>query len=604
MKRMRLVAAFCAVLLVVVAASCQPQSPGTTGTEPSTGTTTPGTTPGQTPATPPPSPPSTPAAPPAAAASDLAYGGTISYVVTADPGSFDNARFIATGEQTQSLYLEKLLMGNWATPREKHAFMGAYVSEEFAAGCLAESWERPDPLTCIIHLRHGVRWQDKAPVLGREFVASDVVYTYGRQLGKGIGGFEKGSPYQTWPQFANLKNVVAKDKYTVVFELSAPIPLLIENLGLVDHIKIIPREVVDKYGTLDDWKNAVGTGPFILQDYVSGSQVLFKKNPNYWGYDELNPKNRLPYADFVKQYIIPDASTSLAAFRVGKIDVRNVLWTEVESLRKSNPELVWMKSPMVSIVLATRNDKAPFTDIRVRKAMQMAMDLPAIAREYYGGNTLGWFPPITGPGLSAYWTPFEQYPKEVQDGFTYNVAGAKALLAEAGFPNGFETSVVTSPYMPNDLVELTQAYLKAVNINMKIEMMDFNKWSTLVYSKQHQAISVHMSGLQGNPMDALVFYYPGVTWNLANVNDATFSKMVDAARAAPTTPERDKIIKEAVYYGTSRFWVVRLPIYVDYVAWHPWLKNYRGENSLGVYNPGAVWARISVDQSLKDSLTR
>jgi peptide/nickel transport system substrate-binding protein len=519
------------------------------------------------------------------AAKGLIYGGTISYIATADPGSFDNLRFIATGEQTQSFYLEKLLMGNWAAPRDQQSFVTTYVSEQFGTGCLAKSWEYQDPLTLVVHLRQGVTWQDKPPVNGREFVASDVVYTYGRMLGKGIAGFATGSPYQTFPQFVNLKNIVAKDKYTVVFELSAITPLLVENLGLVDHIKMIPREVVDKYGNLNDWRNAVGTGPFILQDYVSGSSVEFRKNPNYWGFDELHPENRLPYADLVRQIIINDASTSLAAFRTSKVDVRDVVWTEVASLKKSNPELIWKQNPQVSIVLAMRNDKAPFTDIKVRKAMQMAMDLPTIAQEYYGGNTKGWFPPIIGPGLTAYWTPFEEYPQEVRDGFTYNVAGAKALLAEAGYASGFNTEIVTSPYMPNDLVELAQSYLADIGIKMKIVNMDFNSWSVFVYGKQHQAMAVHMSGLQGNPLDAIRFYYPGMAWNLANANDPVYAKMVDDAANETDLAKRTAIIKQAVFYGTSQFWVVRLPIYVNYIAWHPWLVNYQGENGLGVYNP-------------------
>ena len=422
-------------------------------------------------------------------------------------------------------------------------------------------------------------------------------------IGKGIAGFEKGSPYQTFPQFDNVKTIVAEGKYTVVFKLSAPAPLLIENLGLVDHIKMIPREVVDKHGNLDDWRNAVGTGPFILHDYVSGSQVLFRKNPDYWGYDELHPENKLPYADYIRQFIINDASTSLAAFRTGKVDVRAVQWTEAGSLRKSNPELIWKKNPVVSIVLAMRNDKPPFDNIKVRKALQMAMNLPEIAEEYYGGNTLGWFPPIIGPGLTDYWTPFEEYPREVRDGFTYNVAGAKALLAEAGLGGGFRTEIVTSPYMPNDLVELAQSYLKDIGVTMDIVNMDFNKWTTFVYGKQHQAMAVHMSGLQGNPLDALRFYYPGMSWNLANVNDASFTKMVDDVTNEGNLVKRNAMIKQAVYYGTSQFWVVRLPIYVEYAAWYPWLTNYQGENGLGVYNPGGVWARISLDQEMKNEMT-
>jgi len=533
----------------------------------------------------------------------LTYGGTITYLMTTDPGSFDNYRFMGPGEQTQSFYLEKLLMGDWATPRDQQAFMGAYVSTQFATGDLAESWENPDPLTYIIHLRHGIHWQDKPPVNGREFVAADVIYTYGRMLGKGIAGFDKGTPYQTYPVFANLTAITSPDKYTVIFKLSAPTPTLLENLGLVDFIRMVPHEVIDTYKDMNDWHNAVGTGPFILADYVSGSQVLFRKNPNYWGYDELHPENKLPYVDNVRQSIIPDASTSLAAFRTGKIDVRSTLWMEAKSLKQTNPELIWKQNPGVGIVLSMRNDKAPFTDIRVRKAMQMAMNLPEIAQNYYGGNTMGWFAEMTGPSLTAYWTPFADFPKDVQDGFTYNVAGAKQLLADAGLASGFTTEVVTSPYMPNDLVELTQAYLKDIGITMNIKMMDLSSWSALVYGKQHQAMAVYMAGWQSAPLDTLNLYYPNHIYNNAIINDPVYTKLADQARNEADTVKRDALIKQAVYYAETQFWVVRLPVYVDYIAWQPWLTNYQGETGLGAYNNGAVWARISVDQGLKKHYT-
>jgi peptide/nickel transport system substrate-binding protein len=94
-----------------------------------------------------------------------------------------------------------------------------------------------------------------------------------------------------------------------------------------------------------------------------------------------------------------------------------------------------------------------------------------------------------------------------------------------------------------------------------------------------------------------------MSWNLANVNDAAFTKMVDDVANEPDLAKRNALIKQAVYHGTSQFWVVRLPIYVEYAAWYPWLTNYQGENGLGVYNPGGVWARISLDQEMKNEMT-
>ena len=94
-------------------------------------------------------------------------------------------------------------------------------------------------------------------------------------------------------------------------------------------------------GDLNDPKHAIGTGPFICTEFVSGSSLTMSRNPNYWGYDERYPKNQLPYVDKLNFLIIPDLATALAALRTGKVDVMdNVPNTQVQSVAKSNPEIL------------------------------------------------------------------------------------------------------------------------------------------------------------------------------------------------------------------------------------------------------------------------
>jgi peptide/nickel transport system substrate-binding protein len=101
-----------------------------------------------------------------------------------------------------------------------------------------------------------------------------------------------------------------------------------------------PPETVAKYGDMKDWQNAVGTGPFMLTDYVSGSSITFARNPDYWMKDPLHPQNQLPYVDGVKLLIIPDTSTALSALRTGKLDVMEaVVWDDTVSLKKTSPDL-------------------------------------------------------------------------------------------------------------------------------------------------------------------------------------------------------------------------------------------------------------------------
>jgi len=148
------------------------------------------------------------------------------------------------------------------------------------------------------------------------------------------------------------------------------------------------REAVEKWGDIGDWHHAIGTGPFLLKDFVSGSSATVIRNPNYWGSDERYPQNKLPYVDTVKFLIIPDDDEALAAMRAGKIDlISPVSFQVARAMHKTNPEILQIPIPFrQTISLDPRIDKAPFNDIRVRQAMQLAIDLPAIAKDYYLGT--------------------------------------------------------------------------------------------------------------------------------------------------------------------------------------------------------------------------
>jgi peptide/nickel transport system substrate-binding protein len=248
------------------------------------------------------------------------YGGTITIRTASDLGGFD----LYTGPRNFAFLMfgESLGGYDWTVDRKTWDFKSQYYLLEYEEGLLAESWEQPDLKTVVFHIRKGIKFQDKPPVNGRELTAYDVEYHYHRYLGLG-SGFTKPSPYFGGAfYFAGIQSVTATDKYTLVFKWNQPSLVWIEYI--VDpafyNYMAAPREVIEKYGSAQDWKNAVGTSAWILSDYVSGSSLTYTKNPNYWGYDERHPQNRLPYADQFKALIIPDTATALAALRTGKID--------------------------------------------------------------------------------------------------------------------------------------------------------------------------------------------------------------------------------------------------------------------------------------------
>ena len=187
------------------------------------------------------------------------------------------------------------------------------------------------------------------------------------------------------------ESITATDKWTVVFKLQetrldALGTILFDTAG-----QIYPADVIREHGDVSDWRNLVGTGPFELTEYLEGTVTTYARNPNYWGYDEKYPDNRLPYVDAVRTPIMPEEATRVAALRSGKVDflgyasvLRSV--DQAESLERTNPEIKVRTILGVSTGATGLNiNKVPFTDIRVRRAMQMALDLETINNVFFKG---------------------------------------------------------------------------------------------------------------------------------------------------------------------------------------------------------------------------
>jgi peptide/nickel transport system substrate-binding protein len=382
--------------------------------------------------------------------------------------------------------LEKLAIADWTGSRDKFDFQ-AYVLSPPAntKGSLAESWSQPDPLTLIIKVRQGVHWHKKSPMNGRALTAQDIEYNYHRILGLG-SGFTEPSEATTvgfkWPG-VKLESVTATDESTVVFKLQEPSLTFLDAILNERSGFIYPPEVIKEHGDARDWRNLVGTGPMMLTEWVEGSSITWEKNPDYWGYDEKYPQNRLPYVDEIRGLIMPEVATYLAALRSGKLDYvgqglgKISTIDQAESLQRTNPEIkMW---PLLSVALTPTGlnvSKPPFNDIRVRKAMQMALDLETVNNTLFGG--LGDTTPygIIGQARLGYYIPFEEWPEEIKDNYAYDPERAKQLLAEAGYPNGFKTKYEFSSENPAwtnlDYSQLAVAYWAEIGVDVEIDILD------------------------------------------------------------------------------------------------------------------------------------
>jgi peptide/nickel transport system substrate-binding protein len=541
------------------------------------------------------------------------YGGTMTVRVNANITGFDP--YMGQLMSINCAWMERLSADDWTLDPAVFDFTLTWRPPDYVKGSLAESWEFPDPSTFVLHIRKGVRWQDIPPASGREFIADDVVYHFNRMYGLG-GGFP-GSPYYAGvTTYKDLISLTAPDKYTAVFKWKTPNPeVIMETLqaGGGDLLLENP-EAVKMWGDVNDWHHAIGTGPFILKDFVSGSAATLVSNPNYWGYDERYPQNKLPYIDTLKVLIIPDQATALAALRTGKVDVMDgISLQDTQSMQKTNPEILTTMGPIYQkTTVDPRIDVKPFTDIRVRQAMQMALDLPTIAKSYYGGTAQPYPLALTSYYETGWGLPYDQWPQDLKDEYAYNPTAAKKLLADAGYPSGFKTNIVADGAGDMDLLQVVKSYFAAVGIDMEIRPMDSASWLAFVQQgHKHDQIAFRVSGSLGltyEPIRQLYRFQVGYVLNFEMINDPVFNAFQTNAMAATSVDAMKKVVKDANLYVARQHFAISLVQPNSFALCQPWLKGFNDQygavsgTGTGPAYLGFYAARYWVDQNMKKSL--
>ena len=540
------------------------------------------------------------------------YGGEMVIRSSTNPANFDpyHSDHIT---QIYSAWLERLFAEDWTLDPAVYDFRQV-PPKQHLKGHLAESWEFKDPNTFIVHLCQGIRWQDIPPVNGREFTADDIAYHYHRLYGLG-SGFTKPAPYHTTvTAYKDLISVTAADKYTVVFKWKTPNPEFITETMVTVHsptAAIEAREVVEKWGDLDDWHHAIGTGPFILQDFVPGISATLIKNPNYWGHDERYPQNRLPYIDTLKVLVIPDEVAALTALRAGKVDViDHISAAQAQQMKKTNPEILQIAHPDSATTLDPRNDVKPLNDIRVRKAMQMAIDLPAIAATYYGGTVEPYPSSLTSRYMKGWAWSFEDWPQDLKDEYTYNPTAARKLLADAGYPDGFKTNIVADIAGDMGLLQIVKSYFAQVGIDMEIRPMESAAMVAFVQTAQkHDQMACRSGGSLGSghePLRQLTRFTTGSSGTpQLMVSDPVMDSFYPKAIAAASENGVKKIFRDANEYVARQHFAISLLQPMKYSLYQPWLKGYSGQFGSISRSPQSFSfyaSRFWIDGKLKKSM--
>lgn len=479
----------------------------------------------------------------------------------------------------------------------KYSFtISGWQPNDAIRGELAETWTWTTPLTLEIKLRKGVKFPAKPGVMPeRELVADDVVFSFTRM---------NTSAKRTQGYYDHVDKVEAKDKHTVVFTFNKFIADWDYRFGNGFFSGIMPKEVAD--AGAGNWKNVNGTGPFMLTNVAQGNSLTFTKNPVYWDKDVIGGKEyKLPFVDRVVHRVIKDETTQHAALRTGKLDILSSISAEAaRELKKSSPDLKWNRwlTPTANRV-ALRVDTKPFTDVRVRRALNMAVNKQEIIDKYYGGEAEMFTFPMH-PEYVGYHRPLKEQPASVQELFKYDPAKAKKLLAEAGYANGFSFKMQVCTCTPDqmELMPLVAAYLEGVGVKMEIVPMEYGAHLSAMTSHTNAAGYLTW-GPDTNPTTSLrVNFGKGQVYNAPMMDDAKFDARVAEANGERDEKKRQQILRELTTYVLDQAPAIWMPAPYRYTAWWPWVKNYGGEMFVGGGRFAPIHARIWIDQDLKKKM--
>jgi peptide/nickel transport system substrate-binding protein len=513
------------------------------------------------------------------------YGGTFTRIRGTDPIGWDYA--VSRDMFSQMLMGEELLMGDWArgpagtNENDWTGGFGGFIG--MLTGKLAESWEMPDDETLIYNIRHGIHWWDKPPANGRELTAEDIAWNIMRH-------FTETNAY-LYNSYVALgkgpKSATALDKYTVEVKVPAEWQGLMATV-VGDFVWYLCPDVVEMYGDSNDPEQFIGTGCFMFKDYTEASSIEYERNPDYWQYDPLHPKNQLPYMDGIKELIIADKSTQLAAFRTGQVDMMGfgITWEDKDELLKQHPELLVKATPSASITLIwPRLDKGlPFDDINVRYAMNLAVNQQEILEDYYNGNAdlLGW-PYANLPVFSPIYTPLEEQPQIVQDLFGYDVERAKQLLVDAGYPDGFSCRVDASAAV-SDFLSIIREYLLKIGIDMELANLEEGLYWNVRQAGTYESM-IWSNDYVGNAF-RLMCMTKGSVWNYSRFEH---EKTEEAVKIVSEAIGKDdalvaKTLKEIGPFELEQAVPIYLPSPHVFTMWWPWYQNFYGATGGGGYS--------------------
>lgn len=544
------------------------------------------------------------------------YGGSLNVVLQSTVVQFDEA--FTMGTTFGAFTHNEPAIGDWAKgPAGTGEADWTYSGNDrlrLKTGAIAESWDIPEVGTIIFHVRPGVKFglnpelEASRLVNGRELKADDFVKSLKR-----ICTEPRAYVKNAYPKLATQTTFTALDDYTV--EIKMPASETPDGMSQwFDRNHIIAPEVAEKYGNVNKWELQVGTGPFLLTDYVEGSSATFVRNSSYWMLDPVGAGkgNQLPYVDSVKLLMIIDVSTSQAALRTGKIDSLRMGTIDDARSITSNTEGLnqkrYLEHATQTIAMHLYDPALPTSDLNVRRALFMATDLESIKNNLYEGDAeIQCWPHPYLKEYASMFLPLDEAPESVQELYTYNPDKAKELLEQAGYPNGFKASIVCRNTTADvDFLSTVKDMWSKVGIDLEIQNKELGVYTSIWMALSYEDM-LYGGGMGIGGYYRMIAFDTPSYWNPGQVNDPKVKEV--KARVYELFNEQridevDALFKDLMKYALDQAWYIPAPLPYSYVLWWPWLKNYHGELNLGWAGTGYEWCQfIWIDKTLKNEMT-
>lgn len=385
---------------------------------------------------------------------------------------------------------------------------------------LALSWEQPDEQTYVFKLREDVKFHN-----GRQMTAEDVKYSFERILNPAVGALGSSASYA-----GDIESVEVIDDFTVSIKLTKINAPFLANLSS-NYCAIVAKEVVEEAGDL--LRADGGTGAYTLGEWVPDNMVTLHKFADY-------TMGELPAFDAIEFYVMTDASARLAALRSDSVDLINADTSMLMLVQgDSNVNVINYQSRNYSALCLNVNNEY-LKDVRVRQAISLAVNRQEIIDMAYNGEA-----EVSGfvPSSMGHWAvDVANHPMYQQD-----IAKAKQLMAEAGYPNGFEIELIVGLLDSlRDMGAVVQQQLAEIGITVNVVNKENAEYVALWSAHDFQMMACQ-NGAGSDPSRGVAFFFKsGNSANIAEYSNARVDELVDLGAGTTDVDARRGYYQEAI----------------------------------------------------------